>query len=284
MNISLAPEILFYFWGFPITNSFLLMMALSLAIMVFSLCLSAGLKLVPSRVQGVAEMIFEGAWGFVIGIVGTKRKAKKIFPYVFTIFIFVLLANLLTLIPGQNAVSVKGAEGTVPLFRAIMTDYGLVFMMTISSVIMMQIVAFAAMGPLGYVGKFINFKSIGAFFASIIDGKPNFALLAQGFLDIFLGFMDLIGELAKVFSLSFRLFGNIFAGEVLGAVMLFLLPFFGPLPFLFLGLLSACIQAFVFAVLTLIFVNMASEAGGENENIDDIQVDNTTDSLIESVN
>jgi len=71
--------------------------------------------------------------------------------------------------------------------------------------------------------------------------------------------MDLIGELAKVISLSFRLFGNIFAGEVLGVVMLFLAPFFIPLPFMFLGLLTAMVQAFVFAVLTLVFITMASE-------------------------
>ena len=71
--------------------------------------------------------------------------------------------------------------------------------------------------------------------------------------------MDIVGELAKIFSLSFRLFGNIFAGEVLTAVILFLAPFFVPLPFMFLGLLTAVVQAFVFSILTLIFVTMASE-------------------------
>jgi F-type H+-transporting ATPase subunit a len=262
MEISLAPEILFYIWGFPISNSFLLMAALSLSILIFSVSLSAGLKMVPSRLQSLVELLFEGSWNFALGVVGNKAKAKKIFPYVFTIFIFVLSANLLTLIPGQNAVYLKQAEGTVPLFRAIMADYGLVFIMTIISVIMMQVVAIAAMGPFNYVVKFVNFKNLGAFFISLFRFRPKFSFLAQGFLDVFLGFMDLIGEVAKVFSLSFRLFGNVFAGEVLGAVMLFLLPFFGPLPFLFLGLLSSCVQAFVFAVLTLIFVNMASESAG----------------------
>ncbi len=271
MEISLSPEILFNVWGFPVTNSFLLMMALSVSIVVFSLAMGSGLKMVPSRIQSLVELLFEGAWDFVLGVVGSKKKAKKIFPYVFTIFIFVLSANLLTLIPGQNAVSLKKVDGAVPLFRAIMADYGLVFVMTIVSVIMMQIIALAAIGPLGYVGKFINVKNLGLFFASLFSGKPKFGLLAQGFLDVFLGFMDIIGELAKVFSLSFRLFGNVFAGEVLGAVMLFLLPFFGPLPFLFLGLLSSCVQAFVFAVLTLIFVNMASEAGGDIEGVEKIE-------------
>lgn len=77
--------------------------------------------------------------------------------------------------------------------------------------------------------------------------------------------MDLVGELAKVMSLSFRLFGNIFAGEVLGAVMLFMFPFFLPLPFMFLGLLTAVVQPFVFSVLTLVFISMASEAEQSQE-------------------
>ncbi len=83
--------------------------------------------------------------------------------------------------------------------------------------------------------------------------------------------MDIVSELSKVISLSFRLFGNIFAGEILGAVMLFLAPFFIPLPFIFLGLLTATVQAFVFAVLTLVFVSMASDIN-ENELVEDATI------------
>ncbi|MFA5247787.1 MAG: FoF1 ATP synthase subunit a [Patescibacteria group bacterium] len=265
MDISLSPEILFYIGFFPVTNSFLSMLALSAGLVLFSLIGVKRLKDVPSKIQSVAELVFEGSWNFALSTIGDEKKTRKIFPYVFTIFIFVLLANLLTLIPGQSAVSYQSAGGAVPFFRAIMADYGLVFIMTITSVIMMQIITIAAVGPLGYAGKFINIKNLAGFFVNLFKGKLKFGMLAQGCLDVFLGFMDLIGELAKVFSLSFRLFGNVFAGEVLGAVMLFLLPFFGPVPFLFLGLLSSCVQAFVFAVLTLVFVNMASEAGMQSE-------------------
>jgi F-type H+-transporting ATPase subunit a len=125
-----------------------------------------------------------------------------------------------------------------------MSDYGLVLIMTLISIIVAQIVAIITAGPWKYLGRFINFKSPLAFF---------------------LGLMELVGEIAKIFSLSFRLFGNIFAGEVLGAVMLLLAPFFMPLPFLFLGLLSAVIQAFVFSVLTLVFISMASEVPEKEE-------------------
>jgi F-type H+-transporting ATPase subunit a len=114
--------------------------------------------------------------------------------------------------------------------------------MSMITVLTAQIIAIVVSGPFAYLGRFLNFKS------------P---------LKFFLGIMDLIGEVAKIVSLSFRLFGNIFAGEVLASVMLFLAPFFVPLPFMFLGLLTAVVQAFVFSVLTLVFISMASEISQE---------------------
>ena len=174
-------------------------------------------------------------------------------------FLITLTANLATFIPGQAAVSVKTAGGFVPLFRSIVADYSLVFVMTLVSVITTQIVAIYIHGPFGYIGKFLNFSGIKDFFVQAFKGKLKFGLLAQGFLDAFLGIMDIVGEIAKIISLSFRLFGNMFASEVLAAVFLFLAPFVVPIPFLFLGLLTAVVQPFVFSVLTLIFINMASE-------------------------
>lgn len=190
----------------------------------------------PGHFQNIIEMLVGGAFDFVESMIGDKKRALRVFPLVFTMFFFIFFCNLLTFIPGQAAVTIKTAGGVVPLFRAIISDYGLVFVMTMVSVIVTQIVAIASMGPLRYVGKFFNFTN------------P---------LNFFLGLMDLVSELAKVMSLSFRLFGNIFAGEVLGAVMLFLFPFFLPLPFTLLSLLTAVVQPFVFSVLTLVFISMA---------------------------
>lgn len=238
LNISLAPEILFRIAGFPVTNSLLWTFVITIALIVATLWLRYSLRMVPGKAQSVVELLVAGGYDFVKSVIGSDKKARRIFPLVMTMFIFTLVANLFTYIPGQAAVTVETAHGPVALFRAVMADYGMVFVMTMITVILVQIVAVAVHGPLGYIGKFINFKS------------P---------LQFFLGLMDVVGELAKVVSLSFRLFGNIFAGEVLGAVMLFLAPFFVPLPFMFLGLLSAIVQAFVFAVLTLVFVMLASE-------------------------
>lgn len=263
MNISLSPEILFHLWSFPVTNALLWSFFLSFSLIFFSIYLYKTKKDVPGRVQGITEVLLEGAFNFVQSVIGTEKKAKRIFPLVFTMFIFILFANLFVFIPGQSAIMLNTPEGEIPLFRAVMSDYSLVFVMTMITVILTQIVAIVASGPFGYLGKFINISGIKKFFKLLVKGKFEAGVLAQGFLDLFLGLMDIVGEVAKIISLSFRLFGNIFAGEVLSAVMLFLMPFIAPLPFMFLGLLTAVVQAFVFSVLTLIFVSMASEASHE---------------------
>ncbi|MDD3285202.1 MAG: F0F1 ATP synthase subunit A [Patescibacteria group bacterium] len=236
LDISLSPEILFNIFGIPISNAFFWSWVVTLFLLVGAFLIKRNLKMHPGKFQNIIEMLVGGAFDFVESMMGDKKRALRVFPLVFTMFFFIFFCNLLTFIPGQAAVTIKTAGGVVPLFRAIISDYSIVFVMTMVSVIVTQIVAVASMGPLRYVGKFFNFTS------------P---------LNFFLGLMDLVGELAKVMSLSFRLFGNIFAGEVLGAVMLFLFPFFLPLPFALLGLLTAVVQPFVFSVLTLVFISMA---------------------------
>lgn len=246
LNISLAPEVLFYFGSWPITNTMFWFFWVWLAFIIGALLLKANLKLIPGRIQNLVEMLVFGAYDFTESIIGKGVKAKRVFPLVSTMFFFVLISNLLAYIPGQAALSISNGDKIVPVFRSIFSDYGLVLMMTLVTVFIVQIVAIIVSGPFSYLGRFINFKS------------P---------LKFFLGLMDLIGELAKIVSLSFRLFGNIFAGEVLGMVMLFLAPFFIPLPFMFLGLLTAVVQAFVFAVLTLVFISMASELSNEEAQV-----------------
>lgn len=242
LNISLAPEVLFYIGSWPITNTYFWFLVLWLFLILGAVFFSFRIKMKPGKFQNLLEMLIGGAYEFTESIIGKGVKARRVFPLVATMFFFVMISNLLVYIPGQSAVSIAGADGVVPLFRSVVADYGLVFMMTILAVVIMQVVAITVSGPWAYLTKFINFSN------------P---------LKFFLGIMDLIGEIAKVVSLSFRLFGNIFAGEVLGAVMLFLAPFFVPLPFMFLGLLTAVIQAFVFSVLTLVFISMAAETTGE---------------------
>jgi F-type H+-transporting ATPase subunit a len=259
LDISLAPRALFYIAGFPVSNTFLWMVVLSVILMIVFVWVARSMKAVPGPMQNILEVLIEGSYNFANSITGSEEKTKKMFPLVFTLFIFIVTCNLVVFLPGQSALTLEKAGGTVPLFRAVMSDYGLIFLMTILGVVTTQIVAIMVHGPFGYIGKFINIKEFKNFIKYLFKGKFKPGLLAQGFLDFFLGVMDFIGEFAKIVSLSFRLFGNIFAGEVLTAVVLFLFPFILPLPFKFLGLLTAVVQAFVFSVLTLIYITLASE-------------------------
>ncbi len=232
--VFLAPEVLFHIGSFPVTNSFFWSIFLSLVLMAGAIKLNYSIKQQPGSFQNLVEAIIEGGYKFIGTLNRNEKQVKILFPLAFTMFLFILVTNLFSFLPGASAVTYDGAA----LFRSVMADYTIVFMLTLVSVIGIQIAAIVANGPIGYIGKFINFSS-----------PLNFVL----------GLMDIIGEISKILSLSFRLFGNVFAGEVLGAVMLFLMPFFLPLPFLFMGLLSAIIQAFVFSLLTTIFITMAWE-------------------------
>ena len=245
LNISLAPEVLFYIGSFPVSNTFFWFIIVWLIFIIGAFFLKYNLKMIPGKMQNLTEMAISGAYDFTESIIGKGKKAERVFPLVATMFFFVLICNLIPYIPGQAAVTIYNGQGMVPLFRSIMADYGLVFVMTIVTVLTVQIITVIVSGPFLYIKKFINFRS------------P---------LNFFLGIMDFIGEVAKIVSLSFRLFGNMFAGEVLAAVMLFLMPFIVPLPFAFLGLLTAVVQAFVFSVLTLVFISMASEIPDEKLN------------------
>jgi F-type H+-transporting ATPase subunit a len=238
LEISLAPEALFHIGSFPVTNSFLMMLAVTLFLSIFVITLSKRLKMSPTGSQNVFEMMIEGGQSFIKSIIDDDKKVKKVFPLVFSLFVFILIANLANFIPGQMALTLKEGDRFVPVFRGVMADYSMVLVLTLITIITVQITGFIMCGPFGYLGKFFNFKN------------P---------LKLFVGLLEFIGELAKILSLSFRLFGNIFAGEVLMSVMLFLAPFIIPLPFMALELMTAVVQAFVFSVLTLVFTKMAGE-------------------------
>ncbi len=238
LDIFIAPNILFYIGSFPMTNSLLWSLFISAFLIGITSMIRFSLKIIPGTLQNCAEIVLEESFSFVRSVIGSEEKAKKVLPLFCTMFLFILAANMFTFIPGQSAAILYKEGAGVPIFRAALADYGMVLVLTMISVLTVQIVAIMMHGPFGYLGKFLNFQS------------P---------LKFFLGIMDIVGELAKILSLSFRLFGNIFAGEVLGMVMLSLFPFIAPLPFMFLGVLTAVVQAFVFSTLTLVFITLASE-------------------------
>ena len=241
-EISLKAQQLFQLGSFDITNSFLLTLVVCFILIAFSLVLRAKIRLVPGKLQGAVEMGVEGLLGLMDSTLGGRDKAEKYFPLVATIFIFILTSNLLGILPGVGSLMFESGHTEVPLFRSPAADLNFTLAFAVISVIVTNILGMGAVGVFKHLGKFFNFK---------------------GPIDFFIGILELISELAKIISLSFRLFGNVFAGEVLLTIISFLAPYFIPLPFLFLEVFVGMIQAFIFSMITLVSISLHTTAHGE---------------------
>jgi len=273
-HVSLAAEPLLEHGPSWLTNSLLTTLIVDIILIALALATRAGLKEgVPSGLANVMEMIIEGLYGLVENVVG--KNAKRFFPIAATIFLFVIVSNYSGLIPGVGSIGVYHGAGDaedshglvidqqvasadeavafslfpaeeeghakfVPLFRAPSADLNVTFALALITMVMVQYFGISALGG-KYFKKFFNFGGKG--FMGAIFGV--------------VGILELISEIAKVISFAFRLFGNIFAGEVLLAVMAFLVAFLLPMPFYGLELFVGFIQAFVFMMLAVVFFSTA---------------------------
>jgi len=244
MNISIAAEPLFHIGSFSVTNTLVVTFCVSLLIIVASAILKSRVRLIPRGFQNMVESVLEALLNLVDSVTQDRRQTRKFFPLVATIFIFVILSNWVEVVPGLGTIGLKevheGKNILVPFLRSGSTDLNMTLALAIVSVLAAQILGIAAIGIGKYAAKFF-----------VNPFRPPY------FIGTFVGVLELISEVAKLISFSFRLFGNIFAGEVLLMVMLFLVPYFVPLPFLFLELFVGFVQALVFSMLTLVFLKMA---------------------------
>lgn len=244
-RISVPADTLVDLGFLPLRNSLLATWLTMIVLVLFSIAATARMELIPRGLQNLVELLLEGFYGLVESVAGPER-APRFFPLVMTIFLFVLVANWLGLVPGFGTIGLEKGQGgehhLVPFLRAATTDLNTTFGLALVSVAMAQYFGLATL-RLGYLGKFFTLRDF-----------P---------IGTFVGLLELISELAKIFSFSFRLFGNIFAGHVLLAVIVFLVPWVAALPFLGLEMFVGLIQAFIFAMLTLVFVTMATIGHGE---------------------
>ena len=240
--ITLRAETIFHIGAFPVTNSLLLSVLALILLFVLTALIRRRIALVPGTIQNVAEIVVEGALGIMDNVLGNRRTSEKYFPLVFTVFLFILCSNWLGLLPGVGSLVVGGGTDAVPLFRSPASDLNFTLALALIAITFVNVASSAAIGLKGRLSAFFNFK---------------------GPIDFFVGILEIVSEFAKIISLSFRLFGNVFAGEVLLAIMAFLVPYVIPLPFLFLEIFVGTIQAFIFAMLTTVFVGMALAGHGD---------------------
>ena len=240
MHISLAAEKIIEVGPIAITNSMLVTWLVIIFLGTLSFFLSRSLKQIPSKLQNIFEFVVESIMNMIENVTYDRKKAIQFLPLVATFFLFILVGNWMGLIPGFESVGkhveVEGKTVLAPFLRPPAADLNTTLALAIVSIFAVQYVGVKSLG-LGYFKKFLNFK---------------------GPIQFFVGIVETISEFAKIISFSFRLFGNVFAGGVLLMVVTFLVPFVASVPFYGMELFVGFIQALVFAMLTTVFLQMAT--------------------------
>jgi len=284
--ISIVSEPIFQIGSFAVSNALLSSWIVMLVLILASLAVNRRIPkdltsakteaLIPHGFQNFMEWVIEGIYGLVKDVAGTW--APRFFPIVMTIFLFVIVANWTEIIPGFSSIgwlehphevnsagyvangswltgelAANAHDGyiVVPFFRPPSADLNFTMALALVAVVLSQYFGLRAR-RFDYLRHFFDFS-----------GFKEGAVI--GFVQFFAGLLEIIAELAKIISFSFRLFGNIFAGDILLAVVAFLIPYIASLPFYGLEVFVGFIQAVVFMMLTLIFFAVAVSGHGAEE-------------------
>lgn len=244
-EISLAAETIGHVGPLRVTNALLASWVVTGLFVAFAVWFSRRIRLVPGRIQAALEGILEWLLGLMDGVTGHRAASERFLPLVAGLFLFIVGLNWFGLLPGVGPVGVyqvhHGERVLVPLFRGGNADLNSTLALALIAVFATHAAGLKQLGVLPHLGKFLNLRSPVGFFV---------------------GLLELVSEFAKILSFSFRLFGNIFAGEVLLLMVASLVPYAAPLPFFGLELFVGFVQALVFATLTLVFLQLATSDGG----------------------
>lgn len=233
LEIVIKAEEIFRIGNYIITNSLLLSFIVFLVLSTLALALKNRVKLIPGTFQNMFEMLIEFFLSLMDSILGDRKKSEKYLPLIATIFLFILTSNWLGLLPGVGSFVLKEGHTNIPLLRSPAADLNFTLAMALIAVVATNFFGIVILGFFKHIKKFLNLSS------------P---------IKFFVGILEFLSEISRIISFSFRLFGNIFAGEVLLIIVFFLSPYIVPIPFLMLEIFFGMIQAFIFAMLTLVFL------------------------------
>lgn len=255
-EIRVPSDELFSVFGFPVFNTFLITVLSALIIMVIFLLGARKVTLIPGRMQNFVEWIVKMLLDLCEEVAG-KENGRRFFPWVATIFLLVLIANWWEVIPGVETIGTlkPGVQGflltgansnqIIPWLRPPSTDLNFTLALAVVSFVATQVYGFKQLGAAKQLGRYFT--------------------LRDGPMGLVVGILEFLLEPLRIISLSFRLFGNLFAGDILLLVMSFLVPVVGAIPFYVLEVFIGFIQAFVFAFLTLIFMSLGTTAHGHDD-------------------
>lgn len=234
IHVAIAAEELGTFAGIPITNALITTWVVIAILVVMAFAVKARLNMIPSRFQLLLESLVEFVYDYVADTLGSREYARKFFPLLMTIFLFVFVGNMIHFIPGIGSIEYGGD----PLLRAPATDLAVPLVLALISFFVIEFAGIAALGIWKYGSKFL---------VNPLRDPVGAAV----------GLIELIGELVRVVSLSFRLFGNILAGEIVIAVAIYFAPYGAPVPLMMFEIFIGFLQAAIFALLTLFFIKLA---------------------------
>lgn len=259
----LAAEPIFHVGNFPVTNTYINSTLTMLGFVVFALIIRSAVNKyrgkAPGGILNFFETILETLYQYFDSVTQDRKKTIQFLPLVGSLFLFILVSNWIGLLPGIGSIGRylihHGEVLLVPMFRPATTDLNLTIAMAVIAVVVSNVVGIAVIGFFKYANKFIK---LGDLWHGFKSGKPMEIMTAL--IEFGVGILEIISEVAKLLSLSLRLFGNVFAGEVLLTVLAGILPVFLPLPFMALEIIVGIVQATVFAMLTLVYLTIATTA------------------------
>ncbi len=237
INVVLAPEPVTSLFGVSITNTLITSWVVIAVLVIVAFVMRRRLKLIPSRFQTLIEWLFEFVYDYIADTLESRDLARRFFPLLVTIFLFIFTSNLLEFTPGIGSIGFHKAGEFIPFLRSVNTDLNVTLMLAILSFLVIEVTGVLVIGAWKYAGKFINFHS--------------------GAIGFVVGIIELFSEIARIVSFSFRLFGNVFAGEVLILVVTYFLPVIAPVPLMSFEIFVGFVQAAIFALLTLFFIKIA---------------------------
>jgi F-type H+-transporting ATPase subunit a len=263
-HVELPSEGIFHISSlFTITNTLIASWLTIIVLGGLFFAATRKMKLIPGGLQNFAEWIVETLLNFVKGVAGEKN-ARTIFPVMATIFLYVMTNAFLALLPFFGTIGITEHGTFVPILRAANTDINLPLSIALISFCYIEFWGLRSLGFSHYSKSFFNLEPLRDGFASLFRGKIKPALngIMFGFINIFVGLIEVLSHLIRIVSFTFRLFGNMTAGEILLLVITFIIPFSVSIIFYGLEMLVGFVQALIFAGLTLVFgvIAMASHA------------------------
>lgn len=265
-EVTIYAEPIFHIGTFQVTNSLITSWLAVIVVLVIGLLIKIKIKKIPGKFQNIFEVVLEGALSLCDQVTNDRKLSLKIFPFIFSLFFFILVNNWLGLLPVLGSIGLIVTEGAhsafVPFLRSGTADINTTLALSIMVVIGSNLFGMIAVGVWKTFNKYVNLKAIGEIPFKVIK-DPSVLIVTP--ITFFVGLLELIGEVAKIASLSFRLFGNVFAGEVLLVSMGAIFAYVVPGPFLFLEVFVGLIQALIFSLLATVYFTIASQDHSEHD-------------------